>query len=53
MKDHHIPIIPTEVFEAAQKARADRTNIEVDENGSTRRKATKYSAARVRNDEET
>ena len=41
----HIPIIPAELFEIAQKVRADRTNVEKDEKGNAHRKAKKYTAA--------
>ena len=45
VSEHHIPIIPEELFEMAQKVRADRTNVEKDEIGNTQRKAKKYTAA--------
>ena len=47
IEDHHIPIIPKELFEAVQKEKAERTNIEYDAEGHAHRKATKYSAATV------
>ena len=46
MADHHIPIIPLELFERVQQIRADRTNIEVDADGNRRQKKTKYSVLR-------
>ena len=39
--DHHIP---AELFEIAQKVRADRTNVEKDETGNAHKKANKYTA---------
>ena len=45
ISEHHIPIIPEELFEMTQKVRADRTNVEKDEIGNTQRKAKKYTAA--------
>ena len=44
--EHHIPIIPLELFERVQQVRADRTNVEVDADGNRRRKKTKYSVLR-------
>ncbi len=49
IEDHHIPIIPKELFEAVQKERVKRTNIEYDSEGHAHRKPTKYSAAAVEN----
>ncbi len=40
---HEAIIIPLELFEMVQTERASRSNIEIDENGCTKRKSTKYS----------
>lgn len=41
-------IITEEVFVAVQKEKANRSNIEVDENGNQVRKSTKYSSRKKR-----
>lgn len=41
-------IITEEVFAAVQKEKANRSNIEVDENGNQVRKSTKYSSRKKR-----
>lgn len=43
MKDSHPPIITEDVFRVAQDAKAKRTNVVIDENGS-HRKSKKYSS---------
>lgn len=45
--NHHIPIIPNEMFEKAQEIRKSRTNIEIDADGNVHRKSTKYSAKTI------
>ena len=50
--DHHVPIIPKEIFEEAQKKRAERTNIEIGEDGTVRRKAKKFSSVKLETGEE-
>ena len=47
VSEHHVPIIPMEIFEAVQKIRQERTNIVRDEEGRAHRKTKKYSAAKV------
>ncbi len=47
IQDHHIPIIPKEIFDKAQETRAERSNIETDEEGNVHRKAKKYSSTAV------
>jgi DNA invertase Pin-like site-specific DNA recombinase len=42
--DNHPAIITEEIFTAVQKAKADRSNVVVDENGQQVRKSTKYSS---------
>lgn len=42
--DNHPAIITEEIFAAVQKAKADRSNVLVDENGQQVRKSTKYSS---------
>ena len=46
--NHHVPIIPTELFERVQNERMARSNIELDAEGKPKRKAKKYSAAKVK-----
>lgn len=41
--DNHPAIISEKIFVAVQKAKADRSNVVVDENGQKFRKSTKYS----------
>lgn len=41
---NHPAIITEEIFAAVQKAKADRSNVVVDENGQKVRKSTKYSS---------
>ena len=52
LNDHHIPIVPEEIFEQAQRLREERTNIELDEEGKPRRKAKKYSSAKTERGQE-
>ena len=52
LNDHHIPIVPEEIFEQAQRLREERTNIELDEEGKLRRKAKKYSSAKTERGQE-
>jgi len=40
--DHHEPIISLELFQQAQKAKTERTNIEVGEDGKKLRRSTKF-----------
>ncbi len=47
VSDHHIPIIPSDIYERAQRIKEERTNIELDAEGKPRRKSTKYSAAKI------
>lgn len=42
--DNHPAIITQEIFAAVQKAKANRSNVVVDENGQRIRKSTKYSS---------
>lgn len=42
--DNHPAIITEEIFAAVQNAKADRSNVVVDENGQQMRKSTKYSS---------
>lgn len=42
--DNHPAIITEEVYEAVQKAKADRSNVVIDKNGHSVRKSTKYSS---------
>lgn len=44
VSDNHSAIITKEIFEAAQKEKANRSNIVVDENGQSVRRSTKYSS---------
>ena len=46
MANHHEAIIPLELFERVQAEKASRSNIEIDDNGTPRRRSTKYSAAK-------
>lgn len=43
VEDHHEAIIAKETFEAVQTEMIRRSNVEVDEEGNTRRKTTHYS----------
>ena len=52
LNDHHIPIVPDEIFEQAQRLREERTNIELDEEGKPRRKAKKYSSPKIEEEQE-
>ncbi|MBO6082170.1 MAG: recombinase family protein, partial [Bacteroidales bacterium] len=47
LNGHHIPIIPADLFEKVQSTRAERSNIELDEDGKPKRKSKKYSAAKI------
>ena len=46
--NHHVPIIPTELFERVQNERMARSNIELDAEGKPKRKAKKNSAAKLK-----
>lgn len=48
LSNHHVPIIPEELFEKVQNARAERTNIELDAKGKPKRRGKKYSAAKIK-----
>lgn len=43
VENHHEAIVPKETFEAVQEEMIRRSNVEVDEDGNTRRKSTHYS----------
>ena len=43
-ENHHEPIIALDLFEKVQAARAERTNVEIGEDGKPHRKSTKYSS---------
>ena len=47
LSEHHIPIIPAEIFEKAQELRKERTNVEFGIDGTVRRKAKKYTAPKI------
>ena len=45
--DHHEPIISLDLFERTQAAKAERTNIEIGEDGKKLRKSTKFTSQRT------
>ena len=48
LSNHHVPIIPANLFEQVKNERSERSNIELDAEGKPKRKAKKYSAAKVK-----
>lgn len=46
-ENHHEPIITLDLFEKVQAARAERTNVEIGEDGKPHRKSTKYSSQKT------
>lgn len=47
IENHHEPIISLELFERAQTAKVERTNIEIGEDGKKLRKSTKFTSQRT------
>ncbi|MDD4475775.1 MAG: recombinase family protein [Eubacteriales bacterium] len=47
MAEHHEPIIPTELFDKVQEIRVSRSNVEIDENGNSKRKGSRYSSKTI------
>jgi site-specific DNA recombinase len=47
IENHHEPIISLDLFERVQTAKAERTNIEVGEDGRKIRRRTKYSSQKA------
>ena len=47
IENHHEPIITLEVFERAQAAKAERTNIEIGEDGRKHRKNRKFTSLKI------
>jgi site-specific DNA recombinase len=45
--NHHEPIILLDLFERVQTAKAERTNIEIGEDGRKLRRSTKYSSQKT------
>lgn len=45
-KDHHEPIITLDLFEKVQTAKAERSNVEIGEDGKAHRKNTRHSSQR-------
>lgn len=46
-ENHHEPIIALDLFEKVQATRAERTNIEIGEDGKPHRKSTKYTSQKT------
>ena len=47
IKNHHESVISLELFERAQTAKAERTNIEIGEDGRKLRRSTKFTSQKV------
>ncbi|MPN01366.1 hypothetical protein SDC9_148575 [bioreactor metagenome] len=46
-ENHHEPIITLDLFEKVQTTKAERTNVEIGEDGKRHRKSTKYSSQKT------
>ena len=47
IENHHEQVISPEVFQQVQTARAERTNIEIGEDGRKLRRSTKFTSVKV------
>ena len=47
IENHHEPIITPELFERTQTAKAERTNIEISEDGRKLRRRTKFTSQKA------